>query len=703
MPEQQADSETPPADRDDRLETRRIRGLSKRLKKPLSLEAHVSLAESVETEDALQTHHIGETPAAPEPAAIEEPLATRRVVPKPQQPAQPPAHRENLLREATHLQNRYKILAVVGVGGMGAVYRAQDLRFPNVMRVCAVKEMINTATDPQVREMIVRNFEREASILATLNHPAIPQVYDYFTQDNRSYLVLEFVNGQDLEALLADWDGFLPEHQVVDWALQLCDVLTFLHNHKPRPIVFRDLKPSNIMLDDHKRIRLVDFGIAKLFESGAKGTMIGTEGYSPPEQYRGVAEPRGDVYALAATMHHLLSKQDPRLEPPFSFHERPIHKTNPTVSRDLVDILDKALEYDINKRWGSAEEFRRALLSVSGSGRGTQGAGSSGTVSFASGAVKPMWRFACEDEVRASVVVSEDVVYVPAYDHNVYALEADSGKFIWKYPTEGGIGSTPWVNEELVVFGSTDGVVYAVDKRSGRLSWTKPTKGKVYSSPVGEFGHIFIGSDDANLYTLHLASGREAWTFKADGPIRTRPLIAENMIIIACQAGMVYALNLNRDVRWRFRSRRGILSSPVADKGFVFVGSLDWNFYALDVRSGWAAWRYRTGGAIVSTPAAWENLVFFGSTDGYFYALDADAGRMVWRHQLKDQITGSPLVHGENVYFGGVDGNIYCMDARAGKVRWNYQTDGPITGTPVTDGNLLYVGSADHYVYALPA
>ncbi|MBN1486508.1 MAG: protein kinase, partial [Anaerolineae bacterium] len=105
------------------------------------------------------------------------------------------------------LQNRYKILGIVGVGGMGAVYKAQDLRFASVVRLCAVKEMINTATNPQVREMIVRNFEREASILATLNHPAIPQVYDYFTEGSRSYLVIEFIEGQDLEEYLSSIDG----------------------------------------------------------------------------------------------------------------------------------------------------------------------------------------------------------------------------------------------------------------------------------------------------------------------------------------------------------------------------------------------------------------------------------------------------------------------------------------------------------------
>lgn len=668
---------------DGRSETRRTRGLSQRLNRPLSLESNAP-----------------EAAAPPAPPAADAPVPVDRETLKLNTAPRPQVAREGLLSEGVQLQDRYKILGVVGVGGMGAVYKAQDLRFPGVLRLCAVKEMINTASDPQMRQMVIRNFEREASILATLSHPAIPQVHDYFTAGSRSYLVLEFINGHDLEVRLAEAEGFFSEALVVSWAIQLCDVLSYLHSHKPRPIIFRDLKPSNIMLDDHERIRLVDFGIAKLFQSGEKGTMIGTEGYSPPEQYRGVAEPRGDVYALGATMHHLLSKQDPRLEPPFSFKERPIHKTNPTVSRELVEIIDKALEYDINARWGSAEELKRVLSSHL-YGRGERSTGSFKTSSFSSSVLKPAWKFACEDEVRGSVRVAGGMVYVPCYDHNVYALDADEGKFAWKYPTEGGVVSTPWVSDGLVVFGSTDRVVYGVEAQSGRLAWTAPTKGRIYSSPRGDMGHVFIGSDDRSVYAIHQLSGRVAWTYGADGEVRSAPVPDSNAIYFTCQQGGVYALALNRELRWRFRARRGVIAAVTLHEGLALVGALDWNFYALDTRSGWAAWRYRTGGAIASTAAVWEDMVFFGSADGSIYALNLEDGRLVWRYQTDGQVTGSVAVHEGVLYVGGVDGNLYSLDARSGGLRWRYQTDGPITGTPCIEEGIVYFGSADRYVYAI--
>nr|HID14518.1 serine/threonine-protein kinase [Anaerolineae bacterium] len=661
---------------------------------------------------SLETHHIATTgssssePPAQEPEPSERghaPASPRGLgaqrIPSPSRPRD---RTEGRLFEGYLLQNRYRILGVLGVGGMSAVYKAQDLRFPNVTRLCAVKEMFNTATDPQVRAMIVRNFEREANILATLSHPAIVQVYDYFTEGDRSYLVLEYVEGKDLETILAETEGFLPEAQVVHWAIQICEVLSYLHSHEPRPIIFRDVKPSNIMLDNHGLIRLVDFGIARIFQSGQKGTMIGTEGYSPPEQYRGIAEPRVDIYALGATMHHLLSKQDPRLEPPFSFHERPIHKTNPLVSRELAEVINRALEYDINKRYGSAEEMQRALMSLS-SARGISGTTPFGAPAFISGDVLALWRFACEDEIRSSPAVHNGVVYVGAYDHNLYAINADNGKFLWKYATEGGIASSPCVYEGRVLVGSADRVLYAISADTGRILWTCPTHGSVWSSPRAAFGHVFFGSDDRHLYAANIHSGRVAWVFEADGPVRSSPAIGNDAVYVGCEGGVVYAVDISGQLRWRFRARRGVTSSPALTEEAVYVGSQDWHVYSLDIRSGWSVWRYRTGGPVISSPAVSEGLVFIGSVDGYLYALDAESGHLVWRYATDDQVTSSPTVAEGAVYFGSVDGAIYSLDAQTGALRWRFQTDGPVTSSPTVVDGVVYIGSADRYLYALPA
>ena len=177
------------------------------------------------------------------------------------------------LQPGTTLEDRYLILGMLGAGGMSSVYKGRDLHFPNVTKLVAIKEMVNLIADQSMHEMIVKNFEREADLLATLSHPATPPIYDNFSHKKRSYLVMEFIDGDDLEAILAESADFLPEEKVIGWAIELCDVLSYLHNIQPEPIIFRDIKPSNVMIDHHNHVRLIDFGIARNFQPGEKGTV----------------------------------------------------------------------------------------------------------------------------------------------------------------------------------------------------------------------------------------------------------------------------------------------------------------------------------------------------------------------------------------------------------------------------------------------
>ncbi|MBI2333605.1 MAG: serine/threonine-protein kinase, partial [Chloroflexi bacterium] len=357
------------------------------------------------------------------------------------------------------------------------------MHFPNVVKLVAVKEMINMAPDPLVRQTIVQNFEREANLLATLHHPSIPRIYDYFSHDDRSYLVLEFIQGRDLETVINETGGFLAEDQVISWAVQLCDVLEYLHAHKPDPIIFRDMKPSNVMINQSGDVVLVDFGIAKTFQTGIKGTMIGTEGYSPPEQYRGDATPLADVYALGATLHHALTRRDPRLEPPFTFAERPIRRINSNVSLELEAVVNTALNYNPTERFSTASAMKEALMNVARK-TGTLSKLSSASLPAAvSGGVKAIWDFKCEDEIRGTPTLSQGTLYIGCYDNNLYALNAADGKFQWKYPTDGGIVSRPLVFENNVFFCSEDQRLHVIGARTGKLLWTYYTEGKIYSSP----------------------------------------------------------------------------------------------------------------------------------------------------------------------------------------------------------------------------
>ncbi len=628
---------------------------------------------------------------------------------------------EVTLVPGTILQDRYEIIDTAGSGGMAIVYKARDLRFEKASRICAVKEMFNTVADARLRDLYRQQFDREANVLASLNHPAVLKVFDYFSEGERVYLVTDFVEGKNLEQIITNSDGPIEQEKVIDWAIQVCDVLSYLHNHKPDPVIFRDLKPSNVMLNEFGRVVMIDFGIAKVFQGEQRGTMIGTEGYTPPEQYRGAAEPRGDLYALGATMHHLLTKHNPQEEPPFTFHERPIRQLNPQVSEGLEAVVMRSLEYEIDKRFASAEELKQALLLLSrpvavvsapgGVPARMPVGGTPSTVAFATstlsfsetGNVLPIWEFACEDEITSSPQVSDGVLYIGSYDHNLYAINAQEGTFLWKYPSEEGIASSPCVWEHLVFFGSEDRMVYALAKDAGRIMWTSPTRDRIRSSPRVAMSHVFVGSDDHCLYNLDARNGRQVWRFEVEDHIRSSPCIYEGIVYFGSDDSNVYAVDIQTGrLKWKCSVNRPVLSSPAAHEGMIFVGSMDWNLYAIDAQAGWVVWKARTKGRIISSPAVSEplGLVYIGSQDGNVYAYDYSKGREVWRAETGGPIGSSPAVTLEAVYIGSADKHLYSFDARTGDLRWKFAADSGIVSTPAATNDMIYAASRSGRVYA---
>jgi outer membrane protein assembly factor BamB/tRNA A-37 threonylcarbamoyl transferase component Bud32 len=607
------------------------------------------------------------------------------------------------------LQGRYAIEGTLGVGGMSVVYRGRDLRFKDVVRPCAIKEMYQSAPDSNTRLLNLKNFERESGLLATLHHPAIPKVYDFFEENGRFYLILELVPGQDLESVLDEAGEPLAEERVVRWAAQICDVLAYLHNRTPEPIVFRDLKPSNVMVTPDERIVLIDFGIARNLNRGdRKGTMIGTEGYSPPEQYRGLAEPRGDLYALGATMHHLLTASDPRLETPFTFHERPLRALNPAISPETDAVVAQALEYDASARWNSAEELKQALLAtpaLSGTPvlSGARPAAATAARSRAA-STELLWSFKCEDEVRSSPCVAAGMLFIGCYDTNLYALDAGRGEFRWKYATEGGISSSPTVWQDMVIVGSEDGAVYSLDMRRGNLRWTFRTAKPVRSSPRVDDRVVFVGSDDQHFYALDGLRGTLIWKYRSWMPIRSSACAVDGSVFVGGSDGHVYCFDIrNGGLKWKQKTQQPVISSPAYGDGLVIVGSMDNNVYALDGEGGWPAWRYRTNHYVNSSPCVVGTRAFIGGVDGTMYALETKNGRLSWRYDTGSQITSSPRSEGGRVYFGAADGFVYCLDAGTGALIWKFQTNGPVVSSATIHEGVVYIGSMDHQVYALRA
>jgi serine/threonine protein kinase len=259
------------------------------------------------------------------------------------------------------LKRRYRILRKVAQGGMGAVYESTDTQSPIGNRA-AIKEISPAALPPGERTQAVTDFRREAQMLARLQHDNLVKVVETFEELGKHFLVMEFVPGRTLLNVLDLAGGPLPEHRVLAWARQIIDVIQYLHTQDP-PIIYRDLKPANVMLVEGtiEKIKVIDFGIARLHKVGKTSDTeaFGTAGYAPPEQYgKGQTDQRSDIYAFAATMHHLLTNRDPSLNP---FNWLSIRRYNPGVSPRVDTAIMQALSLDPQKRFQSIEAFAQAL------------------------------------------------------------------------------------------------------------------------------------------------------------------------------------------------------------------------------------------------------------------------------------------------------------------------------------------------------
>jgi len=277
------------------------------------------------------------------------------------------------MQAGTVLRNRYQVQKIIGQGGMGCIYLADDLRLEG--RLCAVKEVeYEHALPEEMLEEARNQFQREATVLARLDHPNLPKVSDFFSIRDHDYLVMDFVPGKDLRQLMMEArqnKTFLPEEDVLDWANQLADALKFLHTQEP-PILHRDIKPSNLKLTPSGLVKLVDFGLVKMLAPGEITITVlqgqGTALYTPLEQYGGDSghtDSRSDIYAFGGTLYHLLTN-----EPPVNVRDRflipgslpRIREINPNVSTRTERAVHWALQLHPEDRPKDIDALIKALF-----------------------------------------------------------------------------------------------------------------------------------------------------------------------------------------------------------------------------------------------------------------------------------------------------------------------------------------------------
>lgn len=249
----------------------------------------------------------------------------------------------------TVIEGKYEILKEIGHGGMSTVYLAMDKRLNKQWAVKEIRKKGSGKND----EIVVNSLLAEANLMKRLDHPALPRIVDIIDNGITIYVVMDYIEGDSLDKYLQEY-GAQPEERVIEWAKQLCDALSYLHSQKP-PIIYRDMKPANVMLKPEGNIKIIDFGIAREYKEQnlSDTTVLGTKGYAPPEQYSGQTDPRSDIFALGMTMHHLLTGIDPRNGEPYAS----VRQWNPELSEGIEIIIDRCVEPAAENRYQSCSDL----------------------------------------------------------------------------------------------------------------------------------------------------------------------------------------------------------------------------------------------------------------------------------------------------------------------------------------------------------
>ncbi len=625
-----------------------------------------------------------------------------------------------LLLQDQLLKQRYRILAQIGQGGFAAVYKAVDLHFGQ--RLVAIKEMSQSGLNPKEQAEAVDAFKREAYMLAGLQHPNLPHIYDHFSEGGRWYLVMEFIEGQTLEdSLLQQTDGRLSLKETLTIGLQLCSVLDYLHTRHP-PIIFRDLKPANILRVPSGHLYLIDFGIARLFKPGQSRDTIafGSPGYAAPEQYgKAQTTQQSDIYSLGVLLHSLLSGEDPS-ERPFLFS--PLRLYGPDELAELERLIERMTALAPEQRPPNVAAVQAQLQALATRSQTLRSPVVFQTQRPPHGETGAPER-AAERERSGSEAgqeqVQEQEILPPAGRSRRRliiggllagaTLAIGGGGLLALFPKRHGlivvspaIGTTGYptdvmfgFNAQHTRFNASESILSRANVSRLTGAWISQPIGRNYfSSPAVSGGLLYVGTYDGRVCAIDVATSQIRWAsaqYSSSQSVNSStPAVVKGVVYICLQDRRLYAFDAaSGHLRWVAPGDIPVYTSPTVVDGIVYITS-NQNVYAFDAATGQQRWISSSAGFTSSSPAVANGLVYVdtsgsGAGTGRLSAFDVKTGQRRW---VSDLVGGgidgnaSPVVANGLVYIG-VDVGLVAFDALTGKKRWVAPLTKGTTGSSV--------------------
>jgi len=650
----------------------------------------------------------------------------------------------------------FRIISLIGSGGFATIYlgRHIHLGYPVAIKLLTVCE-----TDEDRRA-----FLSEARSLAELSHPHIIRVFDYniYSDSGMPYLIMDYAPNGSLRRRHPT-GSIIPLAQVVSYVRQIADGLQYVHDHK---LIHRDIKPENMLVGKNNEILLGDFGIALPYtntKSLILQNVAGSASYMAPEQINGHPHVASDQYSLGVVVYEWLSGSRPykgsfaEVISQQRFSELPsLREKNPRISPEIEQVMQIALTKDPQLRFASVSTFANALqqtasrtqripvppspnifdqprhVVVPRSQSDLKGTGDTPVStpqvlqSFPPSSTAPLSSGEIPTDVRPTKRSDPITPFPETYPAPLQSLtgaderaEQDS-----PVPDTFGVSSArkPFLSRRsLVITGAaTLGIAATL---SGTWLWLQygpsnpsrvqsPTTtvppAKIISSKWTMFGadpeHTHVIPDERKLNTTTVKNLKEHWHTSLGGSISfSSPLVIDNVLYVGSTNFNFYALYAHDGRRlWKFDTANSIYSSPAYNYNHIYFGSTDRSVYAIS-KAGKLAWKFSTGGGIFSSPLIVNSILYIGSWDSQFYALDAETGQKIWSTPTENSIMSSAAFADNTVFFGSNDKNIYALNASTGEVRWKVPTGDEIIASPAVVDGVVYIGSKDTYLYAIDA
>lgn len=549
---------------------------------------------------------------------------------------------------------RYTIERHLAQGGMGTVYLAHDA---NKGMRCVVKELL-PKSDPVERADAETLFEREASVLAELHHPQIVAVWDYFKEDSNHYLVMEEVPGGDLTRLV-EQPGALSEPRAIEIATQIAEAFEYIHTHYRTappgsvctgPLIYRDMKPANVMLRADGSVVVADFGIVRLFKPGKRSDTInfGSSGYAAPEMMAGRgSDVRSDIYTLGATLHELLTKRDPANNPnAFA----PVRSLRPDVSPTFEAIITKTLQTRPEDRHQTASELLTELRVLREGWRAAAcpGCGHRNTPG-----------------VRACARCRTALTAVTAQNAEIHGGSARLGAF---GAAPGGDYHTAW----QVHLGS-------------------PVRG---AATVHE-GRVMLATQAGNLDVLDVRDGRGVARVPLGAPSRSTPVVTAHGVLVGTQDGLVLC-----DLGTRTAERlpvppAEVFAVPATDgRERAFAGTYDGQVLCVDLRSRSVVWSARAGTSVLGAVAFDDRHVAVTSRNGQVTLLHAESGQILWQRQVGQEVYASAALAADAVLVLDTTSRVSVLDRTRGTPLMTMRPGGTTHNAPAVATDVFTVDTA---------